>query len=77
MSDQGAEPDRWLEIRGREDNGPKVLVGFDELVATGCNVHIERMNSGHYWMRLEKGSEGQRIEFWAKGGRLYSGTERE
>lgn len=75
--DTHPESQPWCRIVGIEDNGPRTLKGFDDLFAKGVDIHIERMNSGHYWMRIEKDGQSQRIEMWAKGGRLYSGTERE
>ena len=83
MSEQNSTPEAhseappWLRITGPEPNGRGKLVGFDEIVGEGVNLHIERMGDGHYWMRIEKDGQRQRVEMWAKGGRLYSGTERE
>ena len=64
----------WCEVRGPEDNGRGKLIGFDEIVASGVDVHIERMHDGDYFMTLTKGDQTQRVEFWCKG-KLRSGTE--
>lgn len=68
----------WLRITGPEPNKRGQLVGFDEIVGEGVNIHIERMADSHYWMRIDgPNGQSQRVELWARGGRLYSGTERE
>lgn len=66
----------WCEVRGAEPNGKNCIIGFDEFLAAGVDVHIERMGDGGYWMSLTKGDQVQRVEFWILRGKLRSGTER-
>lgn len=38
-----------IEVR-RNDDGT-----LDEVVATGCDFHLEQMDQGHWWMVISKG----------------------
>jgi hypothetical protein len=64
----------WCQVRGPENNAPRRLIGFDELLAEGVDVHIERMGDGSYWIALRKDGQDQRVQFWTRG-KLCSGTE--
>jgi hypothetical protein len=64
----------WCEVRDPEYNGPNCIAGFDELLAEGVSVHIERMGDGQYWMELKRDGQTQRVEFWSRS-KLRSGTE--
>lgn len=36
---------------------------IDELVATGVDIHIERMSDGTYWLGIEKDGKRQVVTF--------------
>lgn len=38
--------------------------GLDEIVATGCYVHVERMDNNVFWMCVE--ADGRRIDVWLR-----------
>lgn len=55
-----------VEVRRNEDGS------IDEVVATGCNFHIEQMTA-HGWSFVIEASDGSYWQFWlgAKNGRSH------
>lgn len=48
-----------------------VHFGFDELLADGARIHIERMNRDHMWMIVCVGDQEVTLNFHAKKNTLY------
>lgn len=53
-----------VEVRRQDD-------GIDEIVATGCDLHIERM-SKHGWFVGVTASDGSYWQFWLGAKNMHS-----
>lgn len=68
----------WCEIRGRRDESRSLRPSFDEIVATGVDVHIEQLDDDLYWMSMERDGQRQVVVFESvKRGLIRAGTERD
>ena len=52
-------PSNIIEVRRREDGT------LDEVVARNCDIHIEQMNEGTFWMGIYKDNYRQVVNFGA------------
>lgn len=61
-------------VEWEPENGDDAI---DEIVATGVDIHIERMNDGMYWMAIYKPGRKDRqiVTFWTKRAKLTARTE--
>lgn len=48
-----------IEIRTNDDGT------LDEVCAQSCAVHLEQLDTGHWWLCVEK-SDGQRVAVWLR-----------
>lgn len=49
------------------EHGPDAI---DEIVATGVNVHLERMSDGAYWLSIERDGQRQTVTLATRRGAL-------
>lgn len=58
-------------------SGHKGRPAMDEIVATGANIHIERMDDNIVWGSIDAGGKRIVMTFRAKGGKLLFSAEEE
>ena len=61
-----------IEIRNDQ------LDELDEIVATGAEIHLERMSKGHWWMIVSKGKQSVVVNFYTtKNAKIKAMAERD